>query len=239
MTLADRARAALWGNINAILARLEQSNNDVPGLLEQMGQEIKKAKRELVRVMGEEKVLRERSKSQALDAHKWQSRAELAVRAADDKLARSALLECRRFQGESARDAAAADEYGALAQSVRADIAQMEEKHRGWTARQATIGTMSEQARLGGGVEALGARAERNPFDEFRRAEQSIENAELAVDAQQEVQELLAPSAQFEQQFTELQQSADSNAGENGAQVEPGKKTDADNQAAKRRVRIE
>lgn len=237
MSLADRARVALWSNINAILSRLEQSSGDVRGLLEQMGQEIQKAKRELLRVMSEEKVLRERSKSQAIDAHQWQSRAELAVRAVDDKLARDALIQYRRLQGESARDAAAADEYGALAQSIRADITQMEQKHHAWTARQGTIGTMSKQARAGGGVEALGAQAGRNPFDDFRRAEQAIDDAELSVNARDEVQQLLSPSSSLEQRFAELQSSADSKAEQPEATTNAERTTD--NQAAKRRVRID
>ncbi len=224
---------AVWSNINAILSRLEQSSGDVRGLLEQMGQEIQKAKRELLRVMGEEKVLRERSKSQAIDAHQWQSRAELAVRSGDDTLARDALVQYRRLQGESARDAAAADEYGALAQSIRADIAQMEQKHRGWTARQGTISIRGMQSRAGGGVEALGAQAGRNPFDDFRRAEQSIDAAELSVEARNEVQELLSPGTNIEQKFAELESNA--------AQPEatPNAEGTTDNQAAKRRVRID
>ena len=239
MSLADRARAALWSNINGILSRLEQSSGDVPGLLEQMGQEIQKARRELVRVMGEEKVLRERSKSQAIEAHQWQSRAELAVRAADDPLARDALAQFRRLQGESARDGAAADEYGALAQSIRADIAQMEQKHRAWTARQGTIGVMSKQARAGGGVEALGAQAGRNPFEAFRRAEQSIENAELDVDAQHEVQELLAPGSNLDQRFAELERAADSNPAKPDPAPDANAEGATNDEGKKRRVRID
>ena len=157
MSLADRARTAIWSNINAIVSRLEQSSNEVPGLLEQMGQEIHKAKRELLRLMGEEKVLRERSKTSQIDAQQWQNRAELAVRKGDDSLARDALLQFRRLQGEAARDTAAADEYAGLAQAIKADILQMEQKHGQYSARKSTINTAVQQARAGGGAESLGA----------------------------------------------------------------------------------
>jgi len=239
MSLADRARAALWSNVNAILTRLEQSSQDLPALLEQMGQEIQKAKRELVRVLGEERVLRERSKSQAIEAHKWQSRAELAVRGGDDKLARDALSQYRRLQGESARDAAAADEYGALAQSIRAGIAKMEEGHRGWTARQGTMGSMSKQAHAGGGTEALGARAGHTPFEDFRRAEQAIDAAETAQEAQKEVQELLAPGADLDQRFRGLEAEPDANAPKGVPQQEASPESASSDSAPKRRVRID
>jgi phage shock protein A len=208
MSLADRVRAALWANLNGIVSKLEQAGNDVPCLLDQMGQEINRAKRELLRAMSEEKVLRERSNTRAAEARKWQSRAELAVRAAKDDLARDALAQARRLQGESARDSAAADEYGALAQAMRADMAQMEMKHRDWSARQDTLGTKVQQARAGGGTEALGAEPGRNAFDEFRRVEESIENAEFSVDAERDVQEMLAPRPGLEQEFARLEQSA-------------------------------
>jgi len=237
MSLADRARTALWGNINAILARLEQSGNDAPGLLEQMGQEIHKAKRELLRVLSEEKVLRERSKSHAIDAHQWQSRAELAVRAAEDQLARDALVQYRRLQGESARDAAAADESGALAQSIRADIALMEQKHRGWAARQSTISTMTQQSRQGGGVEALGAQGGRNPFEQFRRAEQSIEDAEFSADAQKELQDLLSPGKSLEQKFANLPEPQVSKPSD--SELDPPSKDTSNDSTPRRRVRVD
>jgi phage shock protein A len=236
MSLADRARAALWGNLNALVTRLEQSNGEVPGLLEQMGQEIQKAKRELVRVMGEEKVLRERSKSRVLDAHQWQSRAELAVRASDDTLARDALVQYRRLQGESARDAAAADEYGSLAQSIRTDIAEMEKKHRAWTARQSTLGTLSQQAHRGGGVEALGAQPGRQPFEDLRRIEESIDNAEAGADARNEVDALLSPGADLEQRFAQLQPPDETD--DAAARSESTPDGEAADPKVKRRVRV-
>jgi len=205
MTLADRARTAIWSNINAIVSRLEQSSAEVPGLLEQMGQEIHKARRELLRVMGEEKILRERSKTRLIDAQQWQHRAELAVRKGDDSLARDALVQFRRLQGEAARDAAAADEYGELAQSIKADIQQMEQKHGQFSARQNTIKTAVQQARAGGGVESLGAVPGRNPFDELRRVERSIESTEFATEAQQELTDLLSPGEKLKREIDALE----------------------------------
>ena len=182
---------ALWGNINSILSRLEQSGNDMPGLLEQMGQEVQKAKRELLRVVGEEKLLRERAKSRLIEAQQWQTRAELAVRTGDDAMARDALVQYRRLQGESARDAAAADEFVALAQTIRTDISQMEQKYGAYSARQSTIGTSLERSRSGGGIESLGSKARAHSLRALRRAERSIEDVEFANEAQLEVQEVL------------------------------------------------
>ncbi len=207
---------ALWGNINALLSRLEQSSNEVPGLIEQMGQEIHKAKRELLRVMGEEKRLRERAKTRMIEAQQWQSRAELAVRTGDDALARNALVQFRRLQDESVRDVAAADECSALAQSINTDVLQMEQKHAAYSARQGTLSTGAMRSLSGGGVESLGAQPGRTPFEDLRRAERSIEDAEFANDAKREVQEVVSP-----------------------AQPDPPAGDAPNNSVAKRRVRVE
>ena len=228
MSLADRARTAIWSNINAIVSRLEQSSAEVPGLLEQMGQEIQKARRELLRVMGEEKILRERSNTRLIDAQQWQNRAELAVRKGDDSLARDALVQFRRLQGEAARDAAAADESGELAQSIKADIQQMEQKHGQYSAR---------QARAGGGVESLGAVPGRNPFDELRRVESSIESAEFATEAQQELTDLLSPGDKLKREIDALEPATNPLE----AEADQGTPTieSPDGAKVKRRVRVE
>ena len=239
MSLVDRARLALFSNLNGIVSHLEQAGSELPALLEQMAQELNKAKRELLRVMGEEKVLRERSKARFAESEKWQSRAELAVKAANDELAREALNQARRLQGESARDGGAADEYGALAQSMRADIAHMEQKHRDWSARQNTIGTRIQQARSGGGVESLGAKAGRSPFDAFREAEQAVEEAEFSAEGQREMQEVLSPRPELENEFAKLERdSAPKNAGATEL-PRAGAPETADAAVGKRRVRIE
>ena len=237
MSLADRARTAIWSNINAIVSRLEQSSAEVPGLLEQMGQEIQKARRELLRVMGEEKILRERSNTRLIDAQQWQNRAELAVRKGDDSLARDALVQFRRLQGEAARDAAAADESGELAQSIKADIQQMEQKHGQYSARQNTIKTAVRQARAGGGVESLGAVPGPNPFDELRRVESSIESAEFATEAQQELTDLLSPGDKLKREIDALEPATNPLE----AEADQGTPTieSPDGAKVKRRVRVE
>ncbi len=239
MSLADRARTALWSNINAIVGRMEQSTNEVPGLLEQMGQEIHKAKRELLRVMGEEKVLRQRSKARLIDAQQWQNRAELAVRKGDDSLARDALVQFRRLQGESARDAAAADECGGLAQGIKADIQQMEQKHNHYSARRNTIGTAVQQARSGGGAESLGAVSGRNPFEELRRVERSIEGAEFETEARQELNELLSPGEALRREIEALPEVAPPKSPQSEAPKDAPVGENPDSSTTKRRVRVE
>jgi phage shock protein A len=230
---------ALWSNLNGIVRRLEQTGSDVPALLELMAQEINKAKRELLRVMGEEKVLREHARTRFAEMKKWQSRAELAVKSQNDDLAREALAQARRLQGETEHDTNSADEYGALAQSIRTDIAQMEQRHRGWSSRKKTIAANVERARAGGGVEALGAQPGTNAFEEFRRAEESIEAAEFSVAAEREVQEVFSPRPDLEADFEKLEQSAKADGEEPGnTNVTKGLESPMKD-GTKRRVRVE
>jgi phage shock protein A len=239
MSLADRTRTVLWGNINAILSRLEQSSNDLPGLLERMGQEIQKAKRELLRVMGEEKLLRERAETRLIESQQWQTRAELAVRTGDDSLARSALVQFRRLKGESDHDATAAEELGSLAQAIKSDVLQMEQKHGAYSARQATPTTAIRQSRTGGGVESLGALPGRSPFDDLRRVEHAIEHFELANEAENEIKELLCPRPGLAQELSSLDESTPLGLPKFESRVVSPEGDAPKGPAKKRRVRVE
>ena len=239
MSLVDRARTALFSNLNGIVTRLEQAGGELPALLEQMGDEINKARRELIRAMAEEKVLRERSKARFEEAQKWQSRAELAVKAGNDGLARDALGQTRRLQGESTRDANSADEHGALAQSIRADIVKMEQKHRDWSSRQKTIGTRVQQSQAGGGIDGLGGKPGHNPFEDFKRFERSIENVEDSVEAKNELEEVLHPGPELESEFAKLEEASNSEKTEGPSASSVNTPEQDQATAGKRRVRIE
>lgn len=227
------------GNINAILNRLEVSSGDVSSLLDEMSQEIQNAKRELLRLMAEEKHLREQAKTRLVEAERWQSRAQLAVRKGDDSLARDALIQYRHMIAESERDRAAAEEHGALAQLIRGDIKQIEEKRRSISARKGTITEGAKRSRLGGGVETLGASGARRPFDDLRRIEDSIDGAELTIEAEQEISEMLSPGQGREPQPAGPDQGVSQNALAAESSSEPEAGRSPNGSAPKRRVRVE
>ena len=239
MTLANRAWAALQGNINAMLNRFEESSGDVTGLLDQMGLEIQKAKRGLLRLMGEEKLLREQAKSRLIGAEQWQSRAQLAVRTGDDSLARDALIRYRQMIAESERDRAAAEQHAALAQSIKGDIKRIEEKHSSIAARKCTISANAKRSQLGGGVETLGASGARRPFDELQRVEDSIADVELTIEAEREVSEMLSPGIGQKPHPGGLSQrvSQDAPAAESSPELQAGRSPEGS--IPKRRVRVE
>jgi phage shock protein A len=239
MTLANRAWAALRGNINAMLNRFEESSGDVTGLLDQMGHEIQNAKRELLRLMGEEKHLREQAKNRLIEAERWQSRAQLAVQKGDDSLARDALIQYRQMIAESERDHAAAEKHGVLVESIKGDIKRIEEKHSSIASRKGTIIAAAKRSQLGGGVESLGAIGARRPFDDLKRIEASIDDVELTNEAVQEVGEMLSPGIGKKPHPAGLSQRAsqDALAAESSPEPEAGRSPDGS--VSKRRVRVE
>ena len=84
----------------------------------------------------------------------------------------------------------------------------------------------------------MGAQPGKSPFDEFRRAEQSIDEAELSVEALHEMQEVLSPRPELESEFAKLER--DSTAGTLTTTVKPDTSPlEASQGTGKRRVRIE
>ena len=120
-------------------------------------------------------------------------------------------------------------------------LERMERTVKEFELRKGTIAARAQQAKAGGGVEALGkVGGGASAFDEFRRMEDKIETAEHTVLAQSEVDAALAgPSptgmsrAEVEAKFREL---------ESGARAEPGApaKSEVDDElsALKKRIRI-
>jgi phage shock protein A len=206
MSLIDRARTAIWSNVNAITQKIESSAGNVSSLIEQMGLEIKKAKQELLRVLAEEKRLRKVVAERKEQVEQWLSRAELAVRSGNDEMARDALIQRKRIADEVARDAAAAEEHAALAREMNGDIRLMESRFHDIAARKSTLTTSIERGKAGGGVESLGATAGVRPFDELARVEQAIEDAELKNDAVTEVERIVEKSAAEDTQTSSSQQ---------------------------------
>jgi phage shock protein A len=106
-------------------------------------------------------------------------------------------------------------------------------------AKRGLLAAQVQQARAGGGVEALGARSGSDAFGEFRRMEDQIEGVETAIAAEREVSETLQGAAggvgmsrdELEARFRALETTAGSPA--------PGDDVDAELSVLKSRIRIE
>jgi phage shock protein A len=191
MGIFDRMGKVISSNVNALLDKAEDPAKSVDMLVEEMKDQIKNARKELVDGLAAEKVLRKKVEDADAEVEKWDRRAELALRAEDEKLAREALMQKKRVVSERDRAEALRAEQRAAVLNMKAELERMEGKQKEYEVRKNTIATQLKQARSGGGAEGLGAKPGGSAFEEFRRMEDKIEHHAQEVAAHREVEDAL------------------------------------------------
>ena len=217
MGIFDRFSKVISSNMNALLDKAEDPRKSVDLLIEEMRAQIRRGRQEVVSAIAAEKRLR--TKVDELDAQidKWQRRAELAVKAGDENLAREALLFKKRLVEERDRAEALRAEQRAQALQLKDDLERADGKLKELDAKKGTIVARYKQARAGGGTEALGASGEGpTPFDELRRMEEKMDRTESEAEAMEEARAVLEKPTgsklserEIEARFARLEGSSD------------------------------
>ncbi len=191
MGIFDRMGKVISSNVNALLDKAEDPGKSIDLLVTEMKDQVKAGKKELVDGIAAEKVLKKKVEELDVEVEKWDRRAELALRADDEKLAREALMQKKRVVGERDRAEALRAEQRAAVLTMKGELDRMEAKQQEYEARKGTLATQLRQARAGGGAEGLGAPAGGKAFEEFRRMEAQIDQHSEQVAAHREVEEAL------------------------------------------------
>jgi len=196
MGIFDRMGRVISSNVNALLDRAENPRKSIDLLIDEMREQIRRAREEVVTAVAEEKRLKKKVEELDAEAERWVRRAELALRNDDEALAREALVQKQRVVLERDRaEASRAEQRGAALQMKR-ELERMEARLKELEARKGTIAVRVSQAREGGGATSLGAKGGTSAFDEFRRMEEQIEAAETQAAVAREVEEILDDTKQ-------------------------------------------
>lgn len=216
MGIFDRMGKAISSNMNALLDKAEDPEKSVDLLVDEMKEQIRAGRKELVEGLAAEKVLRKKVDDFDAEVEKWEKRAELALKADDEKLAREALTQKKRVVTERDRAESLRAEQRATVLSMKSELERMEAKQKEYEVRKGTIATQLKQARAGGGAEGLGAKTPGGAFDEFRRMEEKLEHQVEEAQARREVDDALGggPSEmELEAKFRRLEGSEKSGDG--------------------------
>lgn len=178
-------------NFNALLSKLEDPKKEIDQTIREMEQQLKLARQEIVSAVASEDLAKKKVAELDADIDRWSSRAELAVKHGDDDLAREALRQKRRVTTERDRADELRVAHANEAATSRSELERMEHVVTDVKGKKGILAARATQARGGGGAEGLGARPGGNAFDDFRRMENGIENAEAEVAAQREVSRVL------------------------------------------------
>ena len=199
MGLFGRVGDILSANLNDMVDRFEDPEKMLKQAVREMEAAIVEARRETARAMAAEKLAGKDLADSERQVRDWQRRAEQAVRAGDDALARKALARKQEHDKVSAalRDqaTAAAEASGALRRQLEAMQAKLSEATRRLGTLTARNKAAAVRARMEAGVGEVGMNTE--AFEKFERLRKKVERVEAETEALQELQTGL-PSARVE-----------------------------------------
>ena len=237
MGIFDRMGKVISSNVNALLDKAEDPKKNIDLIVEEMKEQIRAARKELVEGVAAEKVLRKKVEDLDAEVEKWERRAELALKANDEKLAREALVQKKRVVTERDRAEALRAEQRSTVLTMKSELERMEGKQKELEVKKGTIAAQVKQARAGGGAEGLGAKAPGSAFAEFRRMEDQIDGQVAEVAAHKEVDEALRDgrmdSDDLESKFAQLEGRGSGSSDKPG-----GSEVDDELAALKKKIRI-
>lgn len=230
MGIIDRAKRAISSNVNAMIDKAEDPRKMVELTLDDMAEQMKRARQDVIGSVAAEKQLRKKCDELKVQVDKWEQRAVLAVQAGDDALAREALKQKGRVAAELQATEASREEQLGRALKMRDDLASMERKHKELSSKKGTIAAKSEIAKAGGGSESLGSKGGSNAFEAFRGMEDKIDQQEAEGAAMRELESDDVKEAELESKFRRLEGKGAEGAASAGVEDELA--------ALKNRVRI-
>lgn len=208
MGIFDRMGKVISSNLNALLDKVEDDKKLLELNLEEMADQLKTGRQDVVAAVAAEKQLRKKSDDLRADVERWEKRAELALKGGDEALAREAIRQKRRAEQELENVERSRVEQRDTALKMKEELERMEQKLDELKMRKGTIAARASQARSGSGSEALGARGGSSAFDNFRRMEEKIEGREQEGAAMAEVEAALGNGPErrdLEEKFRELE----------------------------------
>lgn len=235
MGIFDRMGKVIASNVNSMLDRAEDDHKLIELTVEEMEEQLRRGRQDVISAVASEKQLKKRVLDLKADVDKWDKRAELAVKANDESLARDALKQKKRVATEAEAAEKSRQDQAAQALNMKAELERMEHKLDELRLRKGTLAARAEQAKGGGGATGLGARGGSNAFENFRQMEDKIEGREAESAAMAEVEEALGrgeKASDLEAKFRALEH------GGAGAGSPGNSEIDEELAALKKRIRV-
>jgi phage shock protein A len=208
MGIFDRMGKVISGNINALLDKAEDPRKSIELTVEEMGQSLREAKKEIVEALGTQKRLGMKLEEIAKEVDKWDRRAELALKSDDEALAREALKQKKRSVEERDRAEALRAEQRGVVLTMKREMERMEQKLEELKARKGTIANEIMKAKKASADPLATSGAGGKAFDKFREMEDKIDTQRAEVEAFSEVDEALnngLSETQLEAKFAALE----------------------------------
>jgi phage shock protein A len=176
MGILNRISTLVKSNLNAAIDKMSDPGKEIDQLVLEMEQQLRAAREEVRQTMVLEKRERQRVEKLTKASDEWSGRAEQAVRASDDPLARAALERKLAVDAERAEAEASVKEQGAYVDQLTVALKALEQRVKEVKARKETLKTVARvKSGRGGGIGSTSA------FEQYDQLQTSVDVAEAEV----------------------------------------------------------
>src|SRR6478736_1292274 len=124
MGILDRLGRSIKANLNSVIDKAEDPAKLIAQTIEDMQDELKKARQEVVQALASEKQLEKKTADQVADSEGWERKAMLALEHGDEELAREALKRKKKAEGDAVESDRLRGTQKAYVGELRASIDQ-------------------------------------------------------------------------------------------------------------------
>ncbi len=184
MGLLDRMKTIFQANANTALDSLEDPRAMIAQQLRNLDDKLQGARGELVKAMAEVKLIEQKMREAEDQIALFAERAEKAVAAGNDDLARKALLEKSRLSAELADLTKQRDDQKSVVDELSADLDKLSAMRDDFARKQSTLSLLEERAKAKEEINAV--RAEIDPQhigQEMGRMAEKISRMEAKAEA--------------------------------------------------------
>src|SRR6516225_263303 len=199
MGILGRLSTLIKSNVNDAIDGMQDPAKELDQMVRDMEDSARQARTEVATCMGEEKRLQKRVESIDGEIKTWTDKAELAVKAGDDDLAKEALRRRGEKEAERAETKKSLQEQGVYVDQLTTALKALEARVKDVKLRQ---GTLREKARAAKGVSPLSGKT--SAFDDFERMSSKIDSVEAEAGLADELSGRTAESAAAERKLNEL-----------------------------------
>jgi phage shock protein A len=173
MGILGRLSSLVKSNVNSAIDSMQDPAKEIDQLVRDMEESARQARTEVGQCLAEEKRLQRRVGELDGEIADWQRRAETAVRASEDGLAKEALRRKAEKEAEKVEAQKALQEQGVYADQLTAALKQLDERLKQVKLRQ---GTLKAKARSSWDANPLSGKT--SAFNDFDRMAGRIDAVE-------------------------------------------------------------
>jgi phage shock protein A len=202
MGILGRINSLIKSNLNELLSKAEDPTKQYEQAVLDMEDSLQQAKKQVIQAIADEKRLVMEADRKREEVLRWDGRAQAAVRAGDDALAKEALQQKLRSEDEERQLRKTAAEQRGLADELKASLVQLDAKLKDARLKKDSV-LARYKAVVGTKKNRAGSLYDSTAFDSFDRQARSIDDLDARLEAMSELSDEPAKAA-LEDKFKEL-----------------------------------